>query len=412
MTKPVHVLLVSYEFPPEMATGGIGSYMNHLALLLNNHHFKVTVFSATLHNKNVSLVEREHCKNYLIPAPTSPIFREKVLNLFKELSGDLIFDVMESPEVGACALEIKKEFPNMPLVVKLHTPGVLITKINRTYQPRITKLRYVAGSLKKGKLDLGYWSKKAKQKEDDPEYQISALADILISPSYALKEWTENFWSLKNKNIRVIPNPFTLRDSLLKSPVSPRKKQICFVGKLSVLKGMMTFTSAIKLILNKYPDYSIILVGRDEIENNTSIKAWMQNQLRPYLQQIIFAGVLSTTDLEKVYTESTIAVFPSLWENYPTVVLEAMATGVAIAASNRGGIPEIIENNKTGELFNPMRPAAIFKAVDRLLKNDIHRIALAENARRKVVDLQRGLLESETIARLFSSLASSKNERE
>lgn len=405
MKKPVHVLLVSYEFPPEMAIGGIGSYMNHLALLLYNHHFKVTVFSATLIGEKVSLIQREHCDNYLIPDKNLPIFREKALKLFKELNGQLIFDVMESPEVGAYALDIKKEFPKMPLVVKLHTPGVLITKINRTYQPVLTKLRYVVGALKEGKLDLGYWSSKAKQKEDDPEYQICAIADALISPSNALKDWAHKFWSLSKKRIVVIPNPFTWRDSLIQLPLAPRKKQICFVGKLSILKGMFSFTQAIKLILNKYPEYCVVLVGRDEVENKVSMKDWMEEQLRPYRDKIIFAGVLNGLELEKVYTESAVGVFPSLWENYPTVVLESMAAGVAVAASKRGGIPEMITDKVDGLLFNPMNPNTIFKSVDYLLQNEERRIKIAANGREKVIALQKDLLQSETITNLFRSLA-------
>lgn len=408
MKEPVNVLLVSYEFPPDMAIGGIGSYMHHLAILLNNHHFKVTVFSATLQSENVNLVEREHGKNYLIPAENLALFRERALQLFKELNGSEIFDVMESPEVGACALEIKKEFPHVPLIVRMHTPGVLITKINRTYQPLLAKFRYVASSLKMGKLDLGYWRKKALKKEGDLEYQICKLSDALISPSRALKEWAESFWSLSKKNIRVIPNPFTLNENLLKASVNPRKKQICFVGKLSILKGMLAFTEAIPLILKKYPGYFIVLVGRDEVENNTSMKAWMQAQLHPFSQQIVFTGILTSSALENIYTESSIAIFPSLWENYPTVLLEAMTAGLPVAASNRGGIPEIIENNAYGELFNPMNPVAIFKAVDRLLKNESHRIAVAENARRRVIEIQNELAQNQTLPQLFEGLANRK----
>jgi len=406
MTKSVHVLLVSYEFPPEMAIGGIGSYMNHLALLLHQSQFKVTVFSAILSGGKVSLVEREHCSNYLIPARTLLEFREKALSLFKELNGQIIFDVMESPEVGACALEIKKAFPEMPLVVKLHTPGVLITKINLTYQPVLSKVRYVAGALKKGKIDLGYWGKTGKQKEEDPEYILCSMADVLISPSKALKAWTEKFWSISHNRILVIPNPFSLKESLLQIPLSPRKKQICFVGKLSVLKGMLSFTKAINLILGNYPDYKIVLVGRDELENNISMQEWMQNELKPHHTKIIFTGVLNEQEVEKVYGASSVAVFPSLWENYPTVVLESMAAGVAIAASKRGGIPEIITHKINGLLFDPMSPAAIFKSVDYLLQNEERRITIAANGREKVIAQHNDLLESEMITKLFRSLAS------
>jgi hypothetical protein len=64
--------------------------------------------------------------------------------------------VIESPEVGACALYIKETYPSIPLVIKMHTPGVLITKISNTYQSVFTKLRYIAGAFLRGRFDLGF----------------------------------------------------------------------------------------------------------------------------------------------------------------------------------------------------------------------------------------------------------------
>jgi glycosyltransferase involved in cell wall biosynthesis len=78
---------------------------------------------------------------------------------------------------------------------------------------------------------------------------------------------------------------------------------------------------------------------------------------------------------------SRVCVVPSLWENYPNVILEAMAAGVAVAASNRGGIPELITNSTNGYLFNPLMPSEIVRAINKLLSSDEERFQITAAAR-------------------------------
>jgi glycogen synthase len=376
------ILLVTFEFPPEMATGGIGSYMNHLAHLLSDKGHKVTVFSATYEGDEITYYKRSHCENYLIPAANNEIFRIKANELFKQLHFQRhSFDVVESPEVGACALEIKKSFPLLPLVVKLHTPGVLITKVTRYYQPMFQKLRFVAGSILKGRPNMGYWAKKDINKHNDVEYEICQLADIIISPSKALRNWVSTYWDIIPSKISIVNNPFFLKGSLFEFDIPNRPKVISFVGKLSILKGMVAFTKAIPLIFRKHPDFKIYLVGRDEMEGGKSMREYMESQLSKYSDRIVFTDVLNSGELRELYKISRVCVFPSLWENYPTVILEAMAAGAAVAASDTGGIPEMINDQKTGILFDPLRPIAIANAVNFLLENDKVRVDIASKAR-------------------------------
>jgi glycosyltransferase involved in cell wall biosynthesis len=60
-------------------------------------------------------------------------------------------------------------------------------------------------------------------------------------------------------------------------------------------------------------------------------------------------------------------VLPSLTEMCPTVVLEAMSSGRPVVASNRGGIPELVDDGLTGLLADPDKPATFANALIRLL---------------------------------------------
>ena len=382
----MHIVLVSFEFPPLNAVGGIGTYMYHLCRILNDANNRVTVFSANPNAAIMEVKEYEYCTNYLLPSKTNEAFRKDVLPVFNTFLEKNKVDVIESPEVGACALLIKENNLHIPLVVKMHTPGVLITKVNNTYVPLKTKLRFVAGALLRGRIDRGYWTTHDKHRNSDVEYRICMLADTLISPSLALKNWAVKFWGISTNKINVLRNPFSLQADLLSLPITGRPNVISFVGKLSVLKGMKAFTQAIPLILNKNKGYKIILVGRDEIENGKSTQKFMENELVAYKSQIIFTGALDKKNLNEVYATSKVCVFPSLWENYPNVIMEAMAAGSTVAAADRGGIPELIKNNATGTLFDALKPRDIARAVNALLDNENKRITLAKNAREELID--------------------------
>ena len=381
-TTSKQILLVSYEFPPHMPTGGIGTYMYHLALMLSSEGYSVTVFSATQKHTDVTVVKTNNYLNYLIPCSDILKFKDDALQVFNEYIKAHHVDIIESPEVGACALRIKEDYPLIPLIVRLHTPGVVITKISNTYQSLVTKLRYVFGALRRGKLDLGYWSKKDKNRMLDPEYKICILADQLVSPSHALADYISLYWQLE-KEIIILPNPFYADTDLFKYPLEDREKLICFIGKLSVLKGMFTLTKAVKLFLKEHPDYRFVFVGRDESVSEIipSMKAWMEKELKDVIEKVEFTGTLSREEVKILLGRSRVCVVPSLWENYPNVILEAMAAGVAVAASNRGGIPELITNSTNGYLFNPLMPSEIVRAINKLLSSDEERFQITAAAR-------------------------------
>ncbi|MCH6201343.1 glycosyltransferase family 4 protein [Aquiflexum sp. LQ15W] len=387
-----------------MNTGGIGSYMYHQAKLLSKAGHSVTVFSATLKEGSVKYEDTGYCINYVFHAPTLKDFREAVRDFFHTYIKTERVDIIESPEVGACALGIKEDYPEIPLMVRLHTPGVVITKVSNTHQPFLTKLRFVMGALRRGRLDLGYWSKTDKNRAADPEYKICLLADQLVSPSKALGDYLRRYWQL-NKEIKIVPNPFHADADLFHFPIEGREKLICFVGKLTVLKGMFTLTEALKVILKQHPDFRIVFAGRDEVVSEIipSMRAWMAAELKDVIDRVAFTGALNRQEVKALMGNSRVCVAPSLWENYPTVVLEAMAAGAAVAAASRGGIPEIIADGKTGYLFDPIRPADIVRAVKQLIAVDAESLRIADAARQWVSNSQPEV--EQRILDLYQSLA-------
>ena len=83
--------------------------------------------------------------------------------------------------------------------------------------------------------------------------------------------------------------------------------------------------------------------------------------------RVVFTGF--RLDVPELLSEVAISVLPSLSEALPNVVLESMAAGVPVVATRVGGNPEVVEEGVTGLLVPPQDPAALAKAICRLLEN-------------------------------------------
>ena len=90
-----------------------------------------------------------------------------------------------------------------------------------------------------------------------------------------------------------------------------------------------------------------------------------------------YAGVADRNRLKRLLASATALVLPSFEENCPMAVLEAMAVGLPVIASNVGGTPEIISGDN-GMLFDPRDPSAIRNAVTGILSHPAHAVALGQ----------------------------------
>jgi glycosyltransferase involved in cell wall biosynthesis len=79
-----------------------------------------------------------------------------------------------------------------------------------------------------------------------------------------------------------------------------------------------------------------------------------------------FTGRVDTADMPQLYRDADIMLNPSLVDNMPNSVLEALASGTLVVSTNVGGVPYVVEDGKTALLVPPADPAALAKAVLRL----------------------------------------------
>jgi len=104
-------------------------------------------------------------------------------------------------------------------------------------------------------------------------------------------------------------------------------------------------------------------------------------RLDPSKEFLCWSGGVPFDHLDAHYRESDAFVFASSCENLPNILIEAMAAGLPIASSNRGPMPEILQ--EAGIYFDPDIPDSIAEALRRLFHNDDLRAKLATSAWRK-----------------------------
>jgi glycosyltransferase involved in cell wall biosynthesis len=97
--------------------------------------------------------------------------------------------------------------------------------------------------------------------------------------------------------------------------------------------------------------------------------------------RIVVRGQVPAQDMPALYGEHDVLIFPSLMEGLPNVVLEAMASGMAVVTTATCGMPDVVEDEFNGLLIQPADAVAIERAILRLAKSEELRTRLGEAAR-------------------------------
>jgi glycosyltransferase involved in cell wall biosynthesis len=169
------------------------------------------------------------------------------------------------------------------------------------------------------------------------------------------------------------------------------------VGRLEKVKGINYLLLAMKIILAKFPYARLEIVGDgsllEELEE-ISKKIGISNSVK-------FFGKF--TDVIPFYKRMDIFVLPSILEGFGIVLLEAMAAGIPVVASDVDGIREVIIQGESGILIPPKNPDALASAVIQLIENPQLVKSLVENGfkRAQLFDVQEHVMKLES---LYSNL--------
>jgi len=142
---------------------------------------------------------------------------------------------------------------------------------------------------------------------------------------------------------------------------------VLFVGRLEKRKGLKFLLRAWPMVLERQPDARLVVVGRgrplEGYRRFAARQGWGSND-------VVFAGYVSSDDLPRYYQSCDVFCAPNTGqESFGIVLLEAMAAGAPIVASDIPGYRDVLSNGLQGLLVEPRNPGAIADAVCRLLGN-------------------------------------------
>ena len=121
----------------------------------------------------------------------------------------------------------------------------------------------------------------------------------------------------------------------------------------------------------------IVYVGRDSFEKGVDILRNIESKINASVK---YCTDLNWKDAMQIVKESKILVVPSRTESIPQVIKEAFFLQVPVIATNVGGIPELISNNKTGLLVSPENPEELITTINNLLNDTVTQQSLSKNA--------------------------------
>jgi glycosyltransferase involved in cell wall biosynthesis len=383
----LHVCIVTKEMPPFTSGGGVGTLYYNLVseLILMGHDVSVVVPGLEQKAVRQGPLTVYYTQSRWIEVPGmdaginnnmtwSVTALHQVVRIHQEKPVDVIDSALWDAE--ALAIAVVNRFERPPLVVRLVTPFSIVSEMNGwKVQPRVSRL---FNSFEKELIENA-----------DAIIPISDKIASTISAAHAItpdSRWHQSYcgiayWPLfdVNEDYNDVPELKGLESDHLES-----SKIILFIGRLEKRKGIDLVISAIPAMLASDPEARIVIAGSDP-------DGWRQRALHMIpsedMQRVHFLGMIPDAVKEKLLARAYCLLFPSRYESFGLVPLEAFVHGVPVIASKSGAIPEVVLDEKCGILFNEDDSEMMANAVRRLLTDAQLHKRLSDGALERVRQL-------------------------
>ncbi|MBN1287332.1 MAG: glycosyltransferase family 4 protein [Anaerolineae bacterium] len=232
---------------------------------------------------------------------------------------------------------------------------------------------------------------------------LAHCADARTAPSDALRQALE---ANDLPPFTVVPNgidpaafdpPQAAVDALRARLDLEGRKIILFAGRLTRAKGVEQILSALSVLVERVPEALLLALSARPIDEMVNQPAFEHLKA----QHIRSAGWLSGDELAAAYRLARVVVTPSIYlDPFPTVNLEAMASGTPVLATCYGGSREAVRDGATGYIVNPFKTEAFAAKLAALLCNDALREQMGRAGRAHVIanfSLERQAQEMEAV---------------
>ncbi|MGI6083407.1 MAG: 1,4-alpha-glucan branching protein domain-containing protein [Limnochordia bacterium] len=391
----LRVLMLSWEYPP-LCAGGLGRHVHELSRNLAKQGVEVHV--CTLGTDKLPRREvAEGVVVHRVPGLDMPgdsfadsVFQAnlRLYELARRLWLSRRFDLVHGHDwlVGEASRMIARRY-GVPLLATIHA-----TEYGRNQGIHNSIQRAI----------------------DRQERMLMSDADQVIVCSRAMHNELNKVFGVPEDKLQIIPNGVDVSSlvSSLSSTASflpPHGHVVAFLGRFVREKGVQLLMKAAEAILSRRSDVYFVLAGNGPLFDDLQAMAVDFG----IADRVIFPGFVNDKGRNALLGRASVAVFPSLYEPFGIVALEAMGAGVPTIVSDTGGFAEIVEHEVDGLKVYPGDLHGLVNAIERLLDDRGLADALVVRAREKTLrkytwhavccqtlDAYRGLKRARTVEKL------------
>lgn len=374
-SKIKKVLMLAWEFPP-LIVGGLSRAVYDLSRHLLAEDMEVHVVTRDISDSaEYELYSGIHVHRVPILQTATPIdFMDWVLQLnlaiadhaFELIREGHSFDFVHAHDwlVYYAAKELKDNC-SIPLIATIHATehGRNHGQIHTDIQHRIHQL----------------------------EQNLTSEADHVIVCSQSMAQEIETLFALPKHKLSMIPNGVEINANLSAPPAaelmshrllyaSPQQSILFYIGRLVYEKGIQVLIEGMPFILQSCPDTKLIIAGTGPMKQEL-----MELTERLGLSDVVtFAGFVDDEQRNRLFHMADVCVFPSLYEPFGIVALEAMRSGTPVVVSDTGGLGEIIDHGIDGYKALPGHLESLVWHVSEMLLHRDRADQMAANALQKV----------------------------
>ena len=368
-TESLHICILSKMFPP--GVGGAETYAYELANGLGKRGHSVDVFTQWVDDPDETVDVHENVTVHRIAKARKMFVTFETLYFSFKAWRTIDFeryDIVHGTLMPASTIALGPEGTgeNTPLVltshgtsigevhsVALETPADYLLKF--FFHPMNVVMDWIAGQ----------------------------GADEIVAISDHARDELVQTYRFDDEHIQMIPHGvdterFYPREEQHPA-VDPDATTLLYVGRLGARKGLGLAFQALARLNDPNIEFLIAGTGRHEERLRTlAAKLGVADQIR-------FLGYVSDEELPVLYSSADVFVLPSRYEGFGLVLLEAMACGTPVIGTDVGGIPTVIEHDRTG-LQVQREPQELANAIQSVVSDRSHQEEMAEAAYRKAVD--------------------------
>jgi glycosyltransferase involved in cell wall biosynthesis len=364
--------MISWEYPPKNI-GGLSNHVYYLSKSLKSMGHEVHVITCAAEDapfeEECSGVNVHRVLPYSLDGED---FTKWIMHLNFAMAEEAVKLVQKVGKFNVvhvhdwltmyCGKLIKNTF-NIPMVSTIHA-----TEHGRNGGVRTEMQRYISSA----------------------EWMLTYEAwKVIVCSEYMGKE-VSGVLNVPSDKISLIPNgveysSFSLefnQEEFRRSYAKDEEKLIFYVGRHVYEKGIQVLVEAAPDIISSCPHTKFVIAGQGPMTEELKDKV----KFFGLQERFIFAGYIDEEEKTKLFKVSQMAVFPSLYEPFGIVALEAMAAGCPVVASDVGGLQEIILHEINGLKVIPGSRDSLKENVIRLLHDDELGKKLAECSKQEVVE--------------------------